>query len=180
VVPDIERIRVELGIDAWPVFGRSWGAYLALRYGAEHAGRCLGFLLFGAFLPEAEAVEALYERPPHEGSEAWEAYRAASRRREGQAILAAYAERIVDGDHAAALAAASEFAAYHKQLASNGAAAIAAHHSGHPPEEVLAFVGLQNHYARNMYFSQGHGLGDLLAKLWTRPCRLVHGGGARG
>ena len=39
LVADIERIREELGIDRWTVFGGSWGACLALIYAQTHPER---------------------------------------------------------------------------------------------------------------------------------------------
>ena len=36
LVADIERIRADLGIDRWIVFGGSWGAALALIYAQKH------------------------------------------------------------------------------------------------------------------------------------------------
>lgn len=50
LVADIERLRQLLGIDAWLVFGGSWGSTLALAYGETHPERCTGFILRGIFL----------------------------------------------------------------------------------------------------------------------------------
>ena len=50
LVEDIERLRIQFGIDKWLVFGGSWGSTLALAYGQAHPQACLGFVLRGIFL----------------------------------------------------------------------------------------------------------------------------------
>ena len=55
LVADIERIREELGIDRWVVFGGSWGACLALVYAQTHPERARALVLRGVFtMTEAE------------------------------------------------------------------------------------------------------------------------------
>ena len=52
LIADMERIRQELGIDQWLVFGGSWGGALALLYAQQHKDRGVGFdhscSIFGA------------------------------------------------------------------------------------------------------------------------------------
>src|SRR5580658_6377329 len=50
LVADIERLRDELEIEKWLVFGGSWGSTLALDYAETHNGRCAGLVLRGIFL----------------------------------------------------------------------------------------------------------------------------------
>lgn len=50
LVADIERLRMALGIDAWHVFGGSWGATLALAYAEAHPDRVRGIVLRSVFL----------------------------------------------------------------------------------------------------------------------------------
>jgi proline iminopeptidase len=57
LISDIERLRVEFGIDKWLVFGGSWGSTLALAYGEAHPERCLGFVLRGIFLCTAPEID---------------------------------------------------------------------------------------------------------------------------
>ena len=47
LIGDIERLREMLGIDAWLVFGGSWGTALGVAYGEAHPERCVGFILSG-------------------------------------------------------------------------------------------------------------------------------------
>ncbi|HEX9171797.1 MAG TPA: prolyl aminopeptidase [Telluria sp.] len=57
LIADIERLRVQFGIEQWLVFGGSWGSTLALAYGQAHPERCLGFVLRGIFLCTKAEVE---------------------------------------------------------------------------------------------------------------------------
>lgn len=50
LIDDIERLRRQLGIEQWLVFGGSWGSTLALAYGEAYPARCSGFVLRGIFL----------------------------------------------------------------------------------------------------------------------------------
>mgnify|MGYP002784615122 FL=1 len=47
---DMERLRRQLGVDAWALAGGSWGARLALRYAAGFPGRTRGLMLRSPFL----------------------------------------------------------------------------------------------------------------------------------
>ncbi|TVT44965.1 MAG: alpha/beta fold hydrolase [Denitromonas halophila] len=65
LVADIERIRLHLGIDRWLVFGGSWGATLAMAYGAAHLGTCLGVILRGVFLGSADDLRRFFDDGHH-------------------------------------------------------------------------------------------------------------------
>ena len=57
LLQDIERIRTELNIPAWMLFGGSWGATLALLYAQKFPQRVTGIVLRGAFLARQEDLE---------------------------------------------------------------------------------------------------------------------------
>ena len=50
LVSDIEKIRVQLDIENWTVFGGSWGSTLSLSYAVTHPSRCNSLILRGIFL----------------------------------------------------------------------------------------------------------------------------------
>jgi len=75
LVSDVEKVRVELGIDTWMVFGGSWGSTLALAYAETHPARVTELVLRGIFLLRKEEIRWFYQ----EGAsflypDAWEAY----------------------------------------------------------------------------------------------------------
>jgi len=60
LVADLERIRAFLGVEAWVLFGGSWGSTLALAYAQAHPDRALGLVLWGIFLGSAPESTWLY------------------------------------------------------------------------------------------------------------------------
>ena len=50
LVEDFERVRRELGIERWHLFGGSWGSTLSLCYAQEHPERVLSLTLRGIWL----------------------------------------------------------------------------------------------------------------------------------
>ena len=57
LVADIERLRQELGIDTWHVFGGSWGSSLAIYYAEEHPDRVRSLVLRGIWLLRDREIE---------------------------------------------------------------------------------------------------------------------------
>lgn len=57
LIEDLERIRIQLGIGKWLLFGGSWGAALALLYAQQYADKVLGLILRGTFLARAKDLE---------------------------------------------------------------------------------------------------------------------------
>jgi proline iminopeptidase len=60
LVRDIELIRETLGIDAWTVFGGSWGATLALIYAEAHPDRVTHLALRGVFMMTQSELDWFY------------------------------------------------------------------------------------------------------------------------
>ena len=57
LVADLERLREELRVERWLVFGGSWGSTLALAYAQAHPDRVLGLVLRGIFLATAAEID---------------------------------------------------------------------------------------------------------------------------
>ncbi len=53
---DVERIRVQLGIDKWFVSGASWGSTLALLYAIQNPERVRGLLIAAVFLADRDSI----------------------------------------------------------------------------------------------------------------------------
>ena len=60
LLADIEQLRKAMGIDAWHVFGGSWGATLALAYAEAHPERVKGMVLRSVFLGTAAELERAF------------------------------------------------------------------------------------------------------------------------
>jgi proline iminopeptidase len=61
LVADMEKIRAELGIERWQVFGGSWGSTLALAYAQTHPTRVCELVLRGIFTIRESEVRWLYQ-----------------------------------------------------------------------------------------------------------------------
>jgi proline iminopeptidase len=61
LVEDMERLRRELGIDRWIVFGGSWGSTLSLAYAETHPDRVKALVLRGIFLVRPEEIRWFYQ-----------------------------------------------------------------------------------------------------------------------
>lgn len=61
LVSDIEKIRNELGINQWAVFGGSWGSTLGLAYSITHPEKCTELFLRGIFLLRKKEIDWFYQ-----------------------------------------------------------------------------------------------------------------------
>ncbi len=112
LVADIERLRLELGIDRWLVFGGSWGSTLALDYAETHPGHCAGLVLRGIFLCRAEEIDWFLYGVRRIFPEAWRTFAGFLPESERGDILAAYHRRLLDPDPSIHLPAARAWSAY--------------------------------------------------------------------
>lgn len=99
LVDDMERIRVELGIDRWVVFGGSWGSTLSLAYAQTHPDRVKGLVMRGIFLLRPEEIRWFYqEGASYLYPDAWEKYLAPIPPDERGDLVAAYHRRLTSDD----------------------------------------------------------------------------------
>ena len=61
LIEDIERLREQLGVETWCVFGGSWGSTLALAYAIKHPERVESLVLRGVFLLTKRELAWFYQ-----------------------------------------------------------------------------------------------------------------------
>jgi proline iminopeptidase len=110
LVSDMEKIRLELNIDKWQVFGGSWGSTLALSYAETHPERVTELVVRGIFLLRRKEIEWFYQ----EGAswiypDAWEAYYNYIPENERGDLIGAYHKRIMSPNKEEALRACKEW-----------------------------------------------------------------------
>jgi proline iminopeptidase len=99
LVSDIEALRVHLGIEAWQVFGGSWGSTLALAYAETHPTRVTELVLRGIFLLRKQEIDWFYQGGASAiFADAWEDYVAAIPEAERGDLLHAYHRRLTSDD----------------------------------------------------------------------------------
>ncbi|SDY33662.1 proline iminopeptidase [Jannaschia faecimaris] len=155
LVADIERIRTALGVDAWAVFGGSWGATLSLIYAITHPGRAAHLILRGVFLMEQRELNWFYGGGA--GSfwpDQWARFRAMIPDDEQGDLIEAYNRRLFDTPPHEQVKYARAWASWENALASVHSQG----RSGEPGGEYArAFARLENHYFSNRGFLEGDG-----------------------
>ncbi len=100
LIEDMERLRVELNVDRWQVFGGSWGSTLALAYAQAFPQRVTELVLRGIFmLRKAELAWFYQEGASWMFPDAWEGFLEPIPAGERDDLIAAYYKRLT-GDNA--------------------------------------------------------------------------------
>jgi proline iminopeptidase len=171
---DIEQLRVALGVERWVIFGRSWGAYLALRYGMLHPRRCQGLLLFGLFWPTGEAIKRLYQEPAPQVIAEWQALMSLLAPDERLDVLAAFARRMGEPRMEARYVSAAALTQYQNACTWTGRPRIS-HREPPGPLETIAYATVQLYFASRGFFHGERALRDVARALSGVPAELVHG-----
>jgi proline iminopeptidase len=99
LVADIEKLRAELGIERWLVFGGSWGSTLALAYAETHPERVTELVLRGIFLIRKREIDWFYQRGASAiYPDAWEKYVEPIPEAERGDLLRAFHRRLTSAD----------------------------------------------------------------------------------
>lgn len=147
LVRDIELIRETLGIDAWHVFGGSWGSTLGLVYAQEHPGRVLSLILRGIFLMTDDELDWFYGGGAGRfWPELWDRFAGAIPPAERSDLIAAYHKRLFGDDPAEQLRFAQLWAGWENALASSASTGSG---GGIPSAYALAFSRIEAQYFRH-------------------------------
>ena len=155
LIDDIEMIRSTLGIDAWCVFGGSWGATLSLLYAQQHPDRVTRLILRGVFLMTKAELDWFYGGGAGKfWPETWSRFISLIPQHERDDLIRAYNRRLFSGDLSLETRYARAWSAWENALASihsNGS-------SGESPGDYArAFARLENHYFINGGFLEFDG-----------------------
>lgn len=174
LVQDIEQLRALLGIEAWLVFGGSWGSTLALAYGQAHPERCKGFVLRGIFLCTPAEIEWFMYGVQWFFPEAHARFVESIPEAERGELLQAYARRLFSDDSAENLQAARAWGRYegsclhllpHPEVADEfGSEAVA-----------LGLGRLEAHYFLNQAFLTDDQLIRNVGRIQHLPAAIVQG-----
>ncbi len=152
LVSDMEKLRAELRIERWQVFGGSWGSTLALAYAETHPDRVTELVLRGIFLLRKKEIDWFYQ----EGAswifpDAWSQYIAHIPATERENLVAAYHRRLISDDPDVRLQAAIRWSVWEAQASRlyTDPQMIAKYGAD---EFALAFARIEAHYFVNRGF----------------------------
>ncbi len=174
LVADIERIRVELRIDRWAVFGGSWGACLGLIYAQTHPERVTALVLRGVFTMTRGELDWFYGGGAGGfWPEPWRAFVGMIPEDERGDLIGAYHKRLFGPDPAEQTRFARAWAGWESALAVLDPGDV----RGYPASGyALAFARLENHYFINDGFLEGDGhVMRMMPKLAGIPGHIVQG-----
>lgn len=155
LVADIERIRHDLGVEKFILFGGSWGAALALIYAITHPATVAHLVLRGIFLMTRAELEWFYGG----GAGAffpdlWARFIAPIPQDEHADLIGAYHSRLFCGDLAEEIKLGRIWSNWENALAS--IASEGTFGEG-PADYARAFARLENHYFQNAGFLETDG-----------------------
>jgi len=174
LIADIEKLREMLGIEAWLVFGGSWGSTLALAYAEAHPQRCTGLILRGIFLCRKSEIDWFLYGLRNIFPEAWQAFAGPIPEAERGNLLEAYHRRLTDPDPAVHMPAARAWGTYEGSCSTLLPS----------PETVAYFAGdvvalglarIEAHYFRNDIFLPENSLLDNVHRIRHIPGVIVQG-----
>lgn len=175
LIDDMERIRQQLEITRWLVFGGSWGAALALLYAQQHHSYVSGLIVRAVFLVRQQDLD-------------WFAKDGANRvypeqwQRLMDSIHQQHRGNLIDGLYAALWGedevtkrrVAKEWMAWSTQVAL-GSVYQPTLQNEHVTEKMVQQVRMELHYARHHYFIAENQILDNCGLLTKIPTQIIHG-----
>ena len=174
LIADYERLREQLGIESWHVFGGSWGSTLSLAYAQAHPDRCRSLTLRGIWMLQQEELDWWLYGMRMIQPERWEEFAGHVPEAERSDLLEAYWTRLNDEDREVALAAAMRWSIY------EGASCTLRSNPDflayfEDPDVAWAIARLEAHYFRNCRFTPDDRLLRDIDKVRSIPGFIVHG-----
>lgn len=175
LVADIERIRRELGIERWVVFGGSWGSTLGLVYAETHPERVLAMVVRGVFLCRPHEIRWFYQEgasrifPDH-----WQDFLAPIPAGERGDLVRAYHKRLTGRDDIARMQAAKAWSVWEGRCATLKPNDTVREYFG-GTHVALALARIECHYfLHDSYLAPDQILRDA-GRLRGIPSSIVHG-----
>jgi proline iminopeptidase len=175
LIADLEKLRKLRGIEAWHLFGGSWGSTLAVAYAQEFAAACLSLTLRGIFLMREWEIRWLFEAGRLFRPEAWETLLDGlpPELREADP-LAGYAQLLEHPDRNVRLAAARRWSVFEATLANliPNSTRLAEANAEHV---AYAMARIEVHYFRNNRYQPEDQLLRRVDRICHLPATIVQG-----
>jgi proline iminopeptidase len=176
LVSDMEVLRTFLHVEAWVVFGGSWGSTLALAYAEAHPKRTRALVLRGIFMLRHKELQWFYQDgASYLYPDYWEDYLAPIPGEERGDLIAAYYRRLTSEDAAVRLEAAKAWSVWEgltsKLLPSED---MVGHYAS--DDFALAFARIECHYFMHRgFFERDDQLLANVGRIRHIPAVIVQG-----
>jgi proline iminopeptidase len=176
LVSDMEKLRTELKIDQWHVFGGSWGSTLSLIYAQTHPERVKSLCLRGIFLCREQEIRWFYQFGAHHiYPDAWESYKNEIPPQERDDFVQAYYKRLTSDNKQVQLSAAKAWSTW-EMATSFLQANLDSLAKGDDPEFALPFARIECHYFINkIWLKPEQQILENIERIRHIPCEVVHG-----
>lgn len=176
LVSDMEKIREELKINSWAVFGGSWGSTLSLVYAETHPTRVTNLVLRGIFMLRREELLWFYQQgASFIFPDMWEPYLAAIPENERGDMMAAYYKRLTGSNEGEKLKCAGTWSTWEMATARHDIDPDYIKKAG-DPKFALAFARIECHYFVNRgFFEEDDYILKRVDKIRHIPTTIVQG-----
>lgn len=175
LIEDIERIRDELEIERWVIFGGSWGSTLGLAYAETHPKCVLGLILRGIFLCRRRDIHWFYQDGANRlFPDYWQDFIGPIPAEERTQLINAYYQRLTGADEVNRMAAAKAWSVWEGRTATLQPNAKVLDQFSNP-HVALALARIECHYFKNDAFLEKNQLLRDADRLRGIPGVIVHG-----
>ena len=175
LIEDIERIRDELEIERWVIFGGSWGSTLGLAYAETHPKCVLGLILRGIFLCRRRDIHWFYQDGANRlFPDYWQDFIGPIPAEERTQLINAYYQRLTGADEVNRMAAAKAWSVWEGRTATLQPNAKVLDQFSNP-HVALALARIECHYFKNDAFLEKNQLLWDADRLRGIPGVIVHG-----
>jgi len=175
LIEDMEALREHLQVEAWLLFGGSWGSTLSLLYAQAHPERVLGLILRGIFLCRQKDLDWFYQGgAAHVFPDYWQAFIKQIPESEHNNLLSAYYQRLTSANELAKMAAAKAWSQWEAQCAT-----LRPNHdlinNFTSPHIAVALARIETHYFMHDAFIDDNQILNNMEKISHLPGIIVHG-----
>ena len=175
LIEDMEKIRQHLGIEAWVLFGGSWGSTLSLLYAQAYPNRVLELILRGIFLCRKQDLNWFYqEGASHLFPDEWQHYIKPIPKELRNNFISAYYQQLTCNNELKRMAAAKAWSNWEGACSTLKVNKRVSEHFSHP-QVALAMARIECHYFINDSFIEENQIIKNMHKISHIPGVIVHG-----